>query len=237
MMDAQYGAGSSECADVPPQKEAHSQEPPNWAPKFLECLNAGRADPVLWENFDAVLSWLGSESFEHILAEAGYAEQNSDQQPGCQRQVVELIDQLVIANPESYAQLFPVELEQAKAKQRFRKLMGVFHPDRGNKREAWLNYRSERVNKAYRTYRKLRRKPAKVTPHSINVASSSAKVKVAPSQSVSRISKLRAVLKPGVTVLRQKAGSAEEMQKRIIWLVGGVAGFILLSLLLAVLGA
>ena len=123
----------------------------DWQAKLAECLELGYADLELIRHLDDLLAWQAS---------IGNGDQNSFtaellrkyQETGLREQFEEFLDQLIIANQDGYKQIFPTALNEKQAKTRYRQLIRVFHPDRGIKDEAWLNYRAEKINTAYQRY-------------------------------------------------------------------------------------
>lgn len=188
------------------------------------CLEQGNADPVLVNYLDEILSWrLSDEQWTDIS----------------KRAFEMFLDQLLIANPNNYSQLFPETLVEDHAKVRYRQLIVLFHPDRGEMDHAWLTYRAERLNTAYSSYRKLRvvdqaEKPATKSDRGdgpLRDATSTKRVRVMQKSTARENS---SSFSRG---LRRLLGSPEQFEKNVfiglIALAAFFVGLILLSLLVS----
>jgi len=178
-----------------------SQDLPQWFARFRGCLEQGSADEVLICYLDDFLSW---------YAKLGSA-----------------IDQLVIANPNNYDKLFPQELAKDQAKARYRQLIRIFHPDRGVKHEAWLTFRAERVNNAYKLYSDKRR-AFQAEPFITNSA---------PRNKPTATGVATPYRKPKVykaRKLHQLLGDPVKLQKRIIWSFSVVSALVVSMLIVSV---
>eukprot|EP00172_Hildenbrandia_rubra_P000190 Plantae.Rhodophyta-Hildenbrandia_rubra.ctg1086.p2 GENE.Plantae.Rhodophyta-Hildenbrandia_rubra.ctg1086~~Plantae.Rhodophyta-Hildenbrandia_rubra.ctg1086.p2 ORF type:complete len:184 (-),score=13.38 Plantae.Rhodophyta-Hildenbrandia_rubra.ctg1086:1791-2342(-) len=143
----------------------------------------------------------------------------------------EFVDQLVIANPNNYKKLFPAELAQEQAKVRYRLLIRLFHPDRGEKNQAWLNFRAERVNSAYQAYIDTEVEENAGPSSTIRMA----RPETRASQLRKTNSKPRWAIRYRKEQLRKWLGDPEELQKRIVWSLAGVAVVIVLMFLISTL--
>jgi len=67
--------------------------------------------------------------------------------------IEEIIDKIFISSSIAHERLFPLQMSESKAKERYRKLIRVFHPDRGSNGQEWLNRRAEIINVAFEKYK------------------------------------------------------------------------------------
>ena len=184
------------------------------------CLEQGSADPVLITYLDEILAWrLNGASWDKPRKAAFEV----------------FLDQLLIANPNNYNDLFMHGLSKAQAKTRYRQLIGLFHPDRGAQDPAWLTYRAERINTAYSRFiealdaKSENTNPPKSEPTSTVRLSTSAVVK--PKLKTKR----RVILPFSTRDLRKWLGSPEKFEKHVFIGLIGLAAFIVTLLLLSAL--
>lgn len=121
------------------------------------CLcEDGCAAPVT-AHLDAVLAWLiqparpSSRPLDEAILEAGLTREQAVER------AYGLLDELLLGVPAEAPEETPEETLGLKGetdpmviKQRYRRLIAVYHPDRHPARSADLNRRTERINRAYR---------------------------------------------------------------------------------------
>ena len=209
------------------------QSLPDWFASFLGCLEQGRAEEGLIRYLDEFLAWYAAinavsqpAGIEHALDMFGQQE--------LRVRFEEFIDQLVIANPNNYLVLFPAEIPKENAKIRYRHLIRTFHPDRGEKSEAWLTFRAERVNNAYEEYLSGN------TSNSVELADAAQAIRVNPSNPKHSTSSLphkkpRWAIRYRKQKLRQWLGDPVVLQSRIIWGLTAIAIGVVAMLLVSVL--
>lgn len=209
------------------------QSLPDWFASFLGCLEQGRAEEGLIRYLDDFLAWYAAinavtqpAGIEHALDMFGPQE--------LRIRFEEFIDQLVIANPNNYLLLFPAETPKEKAKTRYRHLIRTFHPDRGEKNEAWLTFRAERVNNAYEEY--LSDKSA----NTVERTDATQAIRVNPSNpkhlaTLQQQKKARWAIRYRKEKLRQWLGDPVVLQSRIIWWLTAIAIGVVAMLLVSVL--
>jgi len=202
------------------------QSLPDWFASFLGCLEQGRAEEGLIRYLDDFLAWYAAinavtqpAGIEHALDMFGHQE--------LRVRFEEFIDQLVIANPNNYLLLFPAQMSKEEAKTRYRQLIRTFHPDRGEKNEAWLTFRAERINNAYDEY--LSGNSANTVGHAdpaqaIRVNPSNSKPLAPPPQhQPGQQKKPRWAIRYRKEKLRQWLGDPVVLQSRIIWWLTAIA--------------
>lgn len=125
-------------------------DPAKWGAQLERSLQLGFAEPELANSIDEILVWFssvesndsGDEFGEKLISLYGLDEF---------RALFEnCIDRLIISNDSR--DMFMSCDTRDHAKWRYRKLMGIFHPDKGSNNQAWLNFRAEQINKAYRKF-------------------------------------------------------------------------------------
>lgn len=196
-----------------------NQATPSWMSAIERCLEQGSADPVLISYIDEILSWRLNGAHWDKSAKGSFEE---------------FLDQLLIANPNNYQELFPSDLSAEQAKARYRQLIGLFHPDRGAKAPTWLTYRAERLNSAYSEYQKKRHSQndhqGSTSPKSRSSAISGAAHKSMVEQAPK--AKRRIILPLTTRDIRKWLGSPEKFEKKVfLGLIAAAALFVTLLLL------
>ncbi len=124
-------------------RHSESREP-EWQGILTRSLRLGLADPKLFPHLDDILTWYGSDTenpdlfLESLVTEFGDKE--------FRKKFEECMDRLTVSNFSIDSKQLFGNLTPDLAKVRYRKLIRVFHPDRGENQEDWLNYRAERLN-------------------------------------------------------------------------------------------
>lgn len=126
-----------------------------WANTLRDSLKLGFADATLLQELDDILKW-----YTVSIAEDGPRDEFARsliKEYGLTAYKIRFenfLDRLiVVAAPEDFGPFEP-SLDRSKAKWRYRKLISVFHPDKGANEIAWLNYRAEKVNKYYADFKR-----------------------------------------------------------------------------------
>ena len=119
----------------------------NWLLTLLKALELETVDIELLDCIDDVLNWEmlrgQNDLYLKLLEELGEDSLNI--------RFEELLDRLIVGD-YALGEMFPNSLSEEHAKKRYRKLIRIFHPDKGFKSQVWLNYRAEKINKAYQVY-------------------------------------------------------------------------------------
>jgi hypothetical protein len=120
-----------------------------WANLLERSIELKFAEPALERYIDDLLVWFSSiEGTEaDDLGEKLLARYGADE---LRLRFEDCIDRLLISN--SSKGMFDTCETKDRAKWRYRKLIRVFHPDKGANSEAWLNFRAEKINGAYRIF-------------------------------------------------------------------------------------
>lgn len=193
---------------------------PSWMSALQRCLEQGSADPVLIVHLDEVLSWrLNGTSWENSKKASFEV----------------FLDQLLIANPNNYTELFAQGLTKAQAKKRYRKLIGLFHPDRGAQDPAWLTYRAERINTAYSQFRETHHTKDKHASTQ-SLESGVASVGTLSTKTIAKEkpkAKRRVILPFSARDVRKWLGSPEKFEKQVFIALIALATFIVALLLLS----
>ena len=120
-----------------------------WQTNLSRCLRLGICDSSLIRHLDEILLWRGKlesskDDFSSVLIDE-YGERV------LKKKFEEFLDRLIVTG-NSQTVLFSPRLTKEDAKNRYRKLIRVFHPDRGVNEQEWLNHRAEVINLAYQDY-------------------------------------------------------------------------------------
>lgn len=132
------------------QMDFDGRDEKKWQGYLTRSLRLGLADPNLFPHLDAILSWYAADKdiedlfYKEIVDEFG--------ERGFKKKFEECLDRLTVSNFSIGANDLFGELDPDYAKVRYRKLIRVFHPDRGENEEQWLNYRAERINAYYKEF-------------------------------------------------------------------------------------
>lgn len=122
-----------------------------WIRKLVAQVWVGQPTPLLERHLDDILIWLGNAShditreLDHAFARAGLSRE--DAVARTQR----LLDRRLFIEglPPHRLLGLPADATAAVVRQRYRRLIQAFHPDRHPARSAWLTQRTELINIAY----------------------------------------------------------------------------------------
>jgi hypothetical protein len=124
-----------------------------WGNSLHRSLKLGYADSTLLQHIDDLLQWFPISLSDQadklglsLVAEFGEAAYKVNFE--------NLLDRLLLDSSNSRCGPFETTLKPSEAKWRYRKLMGIFHPDKGANEPDWLNFRAEKVNTYYSDYKK-----------------------------------------------------------------------------------
>jgi len=193
-----------------------------WFNKFLNALEVEFVDIKLIDHLDDILTWIGEgdSNKSYVVLEEKYGSLVLF------KRLEDFLDGLVLVD-SAINLMFPLSLSVEDAKKRYRKLIRIFHPDRekGANSQVWLNYRAEKINKAYREYLDAKKhKPS--TPDLKKFSKTSA------SHSVKKAKPKKGVFKPKFkyrsSVWRERLGNPKEFQHKV---VGAFVAFAILLLI------
>lgn len=124
-----------------------------WQEAFMRGLEESSSEPQLYPHLDELLDWFSSSksSEEPDTVMSSLLEMYGEQE--LRARFERFIERLIFHGNEVVRDVFSNNLSSKQAKRRYRKLMQVFHPDRGFNRQAWLTSRSEKINRAYQEYK------------------------------------------------------------------------------------
>ncbi len=132
---------------------------PRWPQDIATEVSAGRLTPLLECRLDEILIWLGNARHDATrLLDEAFARRGLDRDHAVAR-VQELLDRLLFIEdlPPHRILGLPANASAPVVRQRYRRLIQAFHPDRHPERSVWLTQRTELINIAYG---RLRRRPA-----------------------------------------------------------------------------
>ena len=186
----------------------------DWQQKLFECLELGISDASLFPNLNDTLLWYssfgsGSDDSDDELASLLLSKYS---QEDVRARFEEFLDRQLISN-DSLDSFFRMSGSETAAKKRYRQLMRVFHPDRGAKDEVWLNYRAEKVNRAYTAYKGRAQNDNRVSFEAPINKAASAEV-VTPDKPQGANSSFK--LKYRSTALRSVLGNPKDVQRRLL---------------------
>jgi len=187
----------------------------SWQQKLVECLELGISDDSLLENISDILSWYSSFNIDD--SDSDYLDLSSRlldryNDSDVRGRFEEFLDRQLISN-DSLESFFRMSSSEAAAKKRYRQLMRVFHPDRGAKDEVWLNYRAEKVNRAYTAYKERSQNDSRVSFEAPVNKAASAEV-VTPDKSKGTSTNF--TLKYRGNALRKVLGNPKDVQRRLL---------------------
>jgi len=191
----------------------------DWKESLVQVLELEAEGLDLAGHVDLVLSWplSNSDTLIYRNLEKKYGKTILDER------IEELLDRIIVGD-NSLIDMFPVSMDPESAKKRYRKLMLIFHPDRGVKSEAWLNYRAEKINSEYKKYVDYDRALIENEKVSIKSKSKLKKNKKASAQ---------VAFKYKPNLWRERLGSPQEFQRKILFILIVFASLLLLLVFLA----
>jgi hypothetical protein len=129
----------------------------SWTHQIAKALASGRPTLALELHLDALLVWLSNPDNPRA-AELGQAiERQRLARDQASASAYLLLDQQLFAGdalPSPTALGFASGTEATRAKQRYRRLMQVYHPDRHPDRTAWATRRTEQINRAFAAFQR-----------------------------------------------------------------------------------
>ncbi|WP_295404660.1 hypothetical protein [uncultured Thiocystis sp.] len=129
----------------------------HWTHQLARALAAGRLTSTLESHLDALLLWLSNPDNPHAAEIGGALRRAGLSRRQATARAYELLDQWLFAdaNRSSPRTLgLPPDANPTLAKQRYRRLIQVYHPDRHPTQVAWATHRTERINLAFDAHRR-----------------------------------------------------------------------------------
>ena len=128
----------------------------SWTHQIAKALAGGRPTLALELHLDALLVWLSNPDNPRVAElERAIGQRLTRDQAGAS--AYRLLDRQLFADeaPPSPATLgFVPGTAATHAKQRYRRLMQVYHPDRHPERTAWATRRTEQINRAFAAFQR-----------------------------------------------------------------------------------
>ena len=199
----------------------------NWQQKLFKCLQLGISDDSLFANLNETLSWYSSfaSSEQNDAKDAlSVALLNKYSQSDVRARFEEFLDRLLISNG-NLDRFFNTSDSEASAKKRYRQLIRVFHPDRGAKDQDWLNYRAEKINRAYNAYKERDHNTDQTVFEPVANKPAQAKV-VKPNKAKSAPTGFK--LKYRSSNMRNVLGNPKDVQRRLLIGLGCLSFFLIL---------
>ncbi|MGQ9830424.1 MAG: hypothetical protein ACUVQI_02200 [Thermochromatium sp.] len=129
----------------------------SWPHQLAKALASGRPNLALELHLDTLLIWLNNPDHPRVAElERAIAQQRLTRDQA-RANAYRLLDQLLFAGdtpPTPVTLGFLAGTEATRAKQRYRRLMQVYHPDRHPERTAWATRRTEQINRAFAAFQR-----------------------------------------------------------------------------------
>lgn len=129
----------------------------HWTQEVAKSLSAGRPVPTLETHLDALLLWLSNpENPRAAELDRAIARARLSRSRGAER-AYRILDALLFSasdRPSTATLGLAADVDPVLAKQRYRRLVQVYHPDRHPERTAWATHRADQLNRAFDAYRK-----------------------------------------------------------------------------------
>lgn len=127
-----------------------------WPQQLAQTLNNGRLTPVLNTHLDTLLLWLSHPEHPQVAPLAQALEHTGLSRATAVRQAYSLLDQLLFSGQVQAPSTLGLAANTPpdRAKQRYRRLIQVYHPDRHAQRPLWATQRTERINLAFNAQRR-----------------------------------------------------------------------------------
>ncbi|MBK1718568.1 hypothetical protein CKO27_13105, partial [Thiocystis violacea] len=137
---------------------------PHWTQQIARSLSTGRPTADLETHLDLLLVWLSHPDHPRAAELDRAIARQRPSRAQAMASAYRLLDRQFFESedPPSPDRLgFTRDSEPAIAKQRYRRLMRVYHPDHHPDRLAWATRRTEQINRAFNAFRKGARAPAR----------------------------------------------------------------------------
>jgi len=195
----------------------------DWLTKLVAALELETVNDDLLSYVDDILNWgaVRSQSEPYIKLYEELGEQIINER------FEELLDRLLVGDC-ALGQMFPLSLNEEQAKKRYRKLIRIFHPDRGFKSQVWLNYRAERVNKAYQQFLDNEEVQADISLDDFPEEPLSKKSDNGVKTKVGKFA-IKPKFRYRSSIWRERLGSPQEFQKKIVSLLLVVSLFLIFA--------
>lgn len=129
----------------------------HWTHQLARALAAGRLTPTLESHLDALLLWLSNPDNPHATEVGSALRRAGLSQRQAATRAYALLDRWLFADPDQPSPRtlgLPADADPTLAKQRYRRLIQVYHPDRHPTQVAWATHRTERINLAFDAHRR-----------------------------------------------------------------------------------
>ncbi|AFL72854.1 DnaJ-class molecular chaperone with C-terminal Zn finger domain [Thiocystis violascens DSM 198] len=129
----------------------------HWTHQLARALATGRPTTTLESNLDALLLWLSNPDNPRATEVCRAIRRAGLSRRQAAARAYELLDQRLFADsdrPSPRTLGLPPDADPTLAKQRYRRLIQVYHPDRHPTEVAWATHRTERINLAFDAHRR-----------------------------------------------------------------------------------
>lgn len=129
----------------------HGEQPKPWSAELVDSIFSGKISPVVTEQFDALLRWLGGRTTPDALAIDSELKRRDVDIEEAARLALVLLEKLLFENRENPYTVLGLSRSatEEKVEKRYKRLVSIFHPDRQYADAEWLHRCTERLNTAY----------------------------------------------------------------------------------------
>lgn len=129
----------------------HGEQPKPWSAELVDSIFSGKISPVVTDQFDALLRWLGGRTTPDALAIDSELKRRDVDIEEAARLALVLLEKLLFENRDNPYTVLGLSLSasEEKVEKRYKRLVSIFHPDRQYADAEWLHRCTERLNTAY----------------------------------------------------------------------------------------
>lgn len=129
----------------------HHEQLKPWSAELVDSIFSGKISPVVSDQFDALLRWLGGRTTPDALAiDSELKRRDVDIEEAASLALV-LLEKLLFENRDDPFSVLGLtrSATEGKIDKRYKRLISIFHPDRQYADAEWLHRCTERLNTAY----------------------------------------------------------------------------------------
>ncbi|EGV32392.1 heat shock protein DnaJ domain protein [Thiorhodococcus drewsii AZ1] len=129
----------------------------HWTRQIAKSLESGRPSRAIETHLDALLLWLANPDNSRASDLDKAIEASRLDRGRAATRAYQLLDQALFPTdqqPSAATLGLPQDADQNLAKQRYRRLIQVYHPDRHPDKTAWATQHTEQINRAFDAFRR-----------------------------------------------------------------------------------
>lgn len=129
----------------------HGEQSKPWSAELVDSIFSGKISPVVSDQFDALLRWLGGRTTPDALAIDSELKRRDVDVEEAARLALVLLEKLLFENRDNPYTVLGLSRSatEEKVEKRYKRLVSIFHPDRQYADAEWLHRCTERLNTAY----------------------------------------------------------------------------------------